>query len=126
MARILRNECHLLWRKNGGRRKDFDWSGLEAEGAPGAPILYPPPDRMSEQRQLCLFARDYVSELSDGLREVAQLSLFSELSDCEIAELLGIPMGTVKSRKNRAKSILKSKMVSIIEGNEHENNRKSA
>jgi RNA polymerase sigma-70 factor (ECF subfamily) len=81
---------------------------------------------MSEQRQLCLFARDYVSELSDGLREVAQLSLFSELSDCEIAELLGIPMGTVKSRKNRAKSILKSKMVSIIEGNEHENNRKSA
>jgi RNA polymerase sigma-70 factor, ECF subfamily len=121
MARILRNECHLQWRRGGARRREFDWGDLETEAALHVPSTLPQPDKRSEQGQLCDFARESVSELSDSLREVAQLCLFSELHDSEIAELLGIPTGTVKSRKSRALSILKSKMKSIIEGN-HDGN----
>ncbi len=117
MARILRNACHMMWRKNGGRRKDFDGNMFETEAAEYVASPAALQDCAGESDQLFYFARDSVSELSDSLREVVQLSLFSELSDHEIADLLGIPSGTVKSRKSRGLFILKTKMKSIYEGN---------
>ena len=43
-----------------------------------------------------------VSRLSEPLREVGELGVFQELPYAEVAEILGIPVGTVKSRMSNA------------------------
>jgi RNA polymerase sigma-70 factor (ECF subfamily) len=47
-------------------------------------------------------ARGLLSALPEGQREVLELGYFQGLSFSEIAELLGIPVGTVKSRVSAA------------------------
>ena len=48
-----------------------------------------------------------MSQLSDPLREVVELGVFRELPYAEIGEILGIPVGTVKSRMSNALKKLK-------------------
>lgn len=48
-----------------------------------------------------------VAQLSDPLREVVELGVFQELPYAEIAEILEIPVGTVKSRMSNALKKLK-------------------
>ena len=43
-----------------------------------------------------------VSRLSEPLREVVELGVFQDLPYAEVAEILGIPVGTVKSRMSNA------------------------
>ena len=43
-----------------------------------------------------------VSQLSEPLREVVELGVFQDLPYAEVAEILGIPVGTVKSRMSNA------------------------
>jgi RNA polymerase sigma factor (sigma-70 family) len=45
--------------------------------------------------------RAALAELSDGEREVLTLAYFGELTQREIADRLGIPIGTVKARASR-------------------------
>ncbi|TML26244.1 MAG: sigma-70 family RNA polymerase sigma factor, partial [Actinobacteria bacterium] len=53
----------------------------------------------SEQRSALLAA---VEQLPDEQRSVVTLRYFLGLSEAEVAETLGIPQGTVKSRTARA------------------------
>ena len=48
-----------------------------------------------------------VSQLSEPLREVVELGVFRELPYAEVGEILGIPIGTVKSRMSNAFKRLK-------------------
>ena len=48
-----------------------------------------------------------VAQLSEPLREVVELGVFQDLPYAEIAEILGIPVGTVKSRMSNALKKLK-------------------
>lgn len=48
-----------------------------------------------------------VAQLSDPLREVVELGVFRELPYVEVGEILGIPVGTVKSRMSNALKKLK-------------------
>ena len=48
-----------------------------------------------------------VSQLSEPLREVVELGVFQELPYAEVAAILGIPVGTVKSRMSNAIKKLK-------------------
>lgn len=123
IAQILRNECYAVWRKNGGRRKDYADSRINPEILEYIQCTAPLQDHVNEHTQLCNFAREFVEELSDPLREVVQLSLFFELSESEIASLLGIPAGTVKSRKNRGLKKVKDQLVRINGGIIDESNR---
>ncbi|MBO7683568.1 MAG: sigma-70 family RNA polymerase sigma factor [Kiritimatiellae bacterium] len=43
-----------------------------------------------------------VSQLSDPLREVVELGVFQEMPYAEVSAILGIPVGTVKSRMSNA------------------------
>ena len=48
-----------------------------------------------------------VSQLSDPLRETVELGVFQDLPYAQVAEILGIPVGTVKSRMSNALKKLK-------------------
>ena len=48
-----------------------------------------------------------VSRLTEPLREVVELGVFRELPYAEVGEILGIPVGTVKSRMSNALKRLK-------------------
>ncbi|MBR2938615.1 MAG: RNA polymerase sigma factor [Kiritimatiellae bacterium] len=48
-----------------------------------------------------------VSRLSEPLREVIELGVFQDLPYAEVAEILSIPVGTVKSRMSNALKKLK-------------------
>lgn len=48
-----------------------------------------------------------VAQLSDPLRETVELAVFQDLPYAEVAEILGIPVGTVKSRMSNALKKLK-------------------
>ena len=48
-----------------------------------------------------------VSRLTDPLREVVELGVFQDLPYAEVAEILQIPVGTVKSRMSNALKKLK-------------------
>jgi len=52
-------------------------------------------------------ARWAVSQLSEPLREVVELGVLQELPYAEVGEILGIPVGTVKSRMSNALKKLK-------------------
>jgi RNA polymerase sigma-70 factor (ECF subfamily) len=67
----------------------------EASGEPG------PPDRAEESRVAWRVHRA-LEELPEREREVIALAYWSGLSQSEIAEFLGIPLGTVKTRTRAA------------------------
>ena len=48
-----------------------------------------------------------VAQLSEPHREVVELGVFQDLPYAEVAEILGIPVGTVKSRMSNALKKLK-------------------
>jgi RNA polymerase sigma-70 factor, ECF subfamily len=54
--------------------------------------------------------RAAIESLSDDLREVMVLSTFSELSYREIGALVGVPEGTVGSRRTRALAQLRTQL----------------
>jgi RNA polymerase sigma-70 factor, ECF subfamily len=57
--------------------------------------------------------REAIVELPDGLREVLELRLRDELSYEEIADVLGIPLGTVRSRLHYALQRLRVAMTGL-------------
>ena len=98
LLRIVANEASNR-RRSAGRR-----AGLALRAATQQPSgdAAPSPEAAllsSEQRAVLLAA---VDELPDEQRDVVALRYFLGLSEAEVAETLGIPQGTVKSRNARA------------------------
>ncbi len=57
-----------------------------------------------------------VDALPEELRQPLALSAIEELSSQRIAELMGIPEGTVRTRLMRARKMLKEKLTALREG----------
>jgi len=55
-----------------------------------------------------------VAQLDDEFRVVVVLRDIEEMNYAEIAEVLDLPIGTVKSRLHRARSILKEKLADLV------------
>lgn len=60
------------------------------------------PDTHASEEEIRLRVRNVVDELPDHLREVILLAYFNKLAYKEIAAMLNIPLGTVKSRLHAA------------------------
>ena len=56
---------------------------------------------------VCEDVRWALAKLSEPLRDVIELGVFQDLPYAEVAEILGIPVGTVKSRMHNALKELK-------------------
>ncbi len=99
--RIALNHVHSYLRKARHRKGMISWETLDGERTDVGTV--DPPEARPEYLQL----RQKIRELPDPFREVLLLFYFDEKSLQEISELLGIPVGTVKSRLNRARAMLK-------------------
>ena len=74
--------------------------GVDAE----QPDRTPTPAAEAEQGELVRGVRDALEKLPPKQREVLVLCEIEERSDVEVAELLGVPLGTVKSRLRLARA----------------------
>jgi RNA polymerase sigma-70 factor (ECF subfamily) len=68
-------------------------------------------------------AESMVATLPVELRDVLTLSTLKELNSREIAEILGIPEGTVRTRLQRARQQLKDKLTELLKGGRDESGR---
>lgn len=73
-----------------------------------------PQDRIEQQERLSILERA-ISELPEAQRAMVVLYHTQGRSYDEIAEILNLPMGTVKSRLNRARLALKNRLQPLAE-----------
>jgi len=91
LVATLLNLCRKLARRRTRWQRVREALGMAVEPAPR-------PEQDYRQRQL----REAIEALPDGMRHALLLSEFTDLRQREIGALLGIPAGTVASRRNTA------------------------
>lgn len=99
---LLYHLARNVWADRGRKDARFErlTSGLRAEaGIPSEPDFTNPGERLDVDAAL--------QKLSPKLREVIVLNVYQRLRYQEVADALGIPLGTVKSRINLALAALK-------------------
>lgn len=95
-----------LRKKN--RRKTVELSAPIKRSEPGSSFVdllevdVPPPDAAMDLNERDEMVQRALEQLGPALREVLLLAYFQRLSYAQIAEDLGIPLGTVKSRMHSA------------------------
>jgi RNA polymerase sigma-70 factor (ECF subfamily) len=102
---------HNTWRN---RRRDASRVTVEvdsdrveqAASGPGAPAAFDTPERILLRATLDADLQSALDELPDAFREAVWLRDVEEFSYAEMAELLGIPIGTVMSRISRGRRLL--------------------
>ena len=80
------------------------------------PSVDPMPDDALQHREIVATVRRAVGSLDDPHRLPVILHYFQQLSIAEVAEILDIPAGTVKTRLAAARR----KLMPLVEGIEHE------
>jgi RNA polymerase sigma-70 factor, ECF subfamily len=106
---ILRNVCNAEFARRGRHETPTDFS--EECGTEGVPMWQEPdstPETMMLRQQNGDTVRRLVAALPAPFREAIVLREINELSYGEIAEVAGVPVGTVMSRLARARSMLRS------------------
>jgi len=74
-----------------------------------------PLDEALSQQQRSDLLRQLVATLPTDLRQVIVLSTVEEMTSADIAEVLGIPEGSVRTRAMRARQMLKQKLAAKLE-----------
>ena len=103
MFRILHN-CWMEYLRRARSTTDLDEVPVELDGGP---------DQLLEQHQLAARVRLAVSRLPVGQREVVTLVDLEGFRYAEAAEILEIPIGTVMSRLNRARTSLRKELLHL-------------
>lgn len=106
LVTITHNECKRLFRSN--RDKGMDEAGLDQLYIQTEERREFLPEENVRYQQDMDVLMSCMLKLSDEQREVITLKYFGQLSIDEIAEMLNIPNGTVKSRMANAKKLLKA------------------
>jgi len=74
------------------------------------------PEQLLVQEDQDRLVRQTIAAMPAAEKEILLLRDIDELSYDEISEVLGIPLGTVKSKLNRARLALKDRLVKILHG----------
>lgn len=107
---ILRNVCNAEFARRGRQETPSDLTD-EAATADAPPMWQEPqksPEGVLLRHQDDETIRRLIAELPQPFREAIVLREVNELSYHEIAEVAGVPVGTVMSRLARARSMLRS------------------
>ncbi len=88
--------------------------GLECEREPASPDAGPEAAMIAADSKETV--QRFVDALPEELRRPLALSTVEELNSREIAAIIGIPEGTVRTRLMRARQILKEKVTRWMEG----------
>jgi RNA polymerase sigma-70 factor, ECF subfamily len=95
------------------------------DGEPGAELLdslsdsTPAADEQLANRQKQQLLQKLIAGLPDDLGQTLELSTVQELNSAEIAEVMKIPEGSVRTRLFRARKQLKEKLAVLLEGKRH-------
>ena len=105
---IAANKARDLLRKN-KRQKTVPLSALVDKKQEDGPSFIdlmqadlPLPEDLVQEGETADLVKEVVASLPDHLREVLLLAYFNQFAYKDIAEMLGIPLGTVKSRLHAA------------------------
>lgn len=79
-----------------------------ADDAPGA-------EQIVHERQMKELLERMIAGLPRELRDVVRLTTAQEMSSADVAEVLGIPEGSVRQRMFRARQFLREKMLLAME-----------
>jgi RNA polymerase sigma-70 factor, ECF subfamily len=79
------------------------------------PSRHPGPDQALLEANQRATVHAMIDALPQELRVPLMLSAFDELNSREIGEILGIPEGTVRTRLQRARQVLRQKLTSLEE-----------
>ena len=107
---ILRNVCNAEFARRSKEEVPTDYTQDEslAEEMPMWQEPQASPENTILQQQDRATIRRLVAELPEPFREAIVLREVNDLSYKEIAEVAGVPVGTVMSRLARARSMLRS------------------
>jgi RNA polymerase sigma-70 factor (ECF subfamily) len=102
---------HNTWRN---RRRDASRDAVEVDServdraatAPGGPAAFDTPEQILMRATLDSELQAALDELPEAFREAVWLRDVEEFSYAEIAEMLGVPPGTVMSRISRGRRLL--------------------
>jgi RNA polymerase sigma-70 factor (ECF subfamily) len=109
---IARNRACKTIRRHGNEAPAAGMHELEA-----LPTSDPEPEAALLARATREDVAAAIEQLTPTLREVLLLSFVHELAYAEIAEVLGVPVGTVKSRLSNAKRALRTLLSADEEAN---------
>jgi RNA polymerase sigma-70 factor, ECF subfamily len=106
IVRVGRNHIIDHYRKFKTERTHTDSLEVEYEKAEENPARYANPAQALEQRELSERVHLALLKISEDLREAVILRDLEEFTYEEIASMLDLPLGTVKSRINRGRAEL--------------------
>jgi RNA polymerase sigma-70 factor, ECF subfamily len=87
--------------------------GPDAEPAIDPPSLEPGPERIVADANEQAVVHAMIDALPEELRVPLALSAFEELNSREIGRILSIPEGTVRTRLQRARELLRQKLAAL-------------
>src|SRR6516225_6660096 len=107
---ILRNVCNAEFARRSKEEVPTDYSSDEspAEEMPMWQEPQPSPEKMMVRQQDSATIRRLVAGLPEPFREAIVLREMNNLSYQEIAQVAGVPVGTVMSRLARARAMLRA------------------
>ena len=100
---ITRHEVADRWAARERQRRVLHAMTSSADPTPVAP---PPVDEVTDR----VLVADELSRIEQPARRVVELAFFEDLTHTQIAERLGLPLGTVKSHLRRSLDRLRRRM----------------
>ena len=111
-----KNRVRSETRRGGGKTASIEaFTGEDHEGEAPFPSNDPPPGAGLEAEERDSAVQKALLELDDDSRAVVLLRDLEGLAYDEIAQSLGVPEGTVKSRLSRARQELKEKLKKFVQ-----------
>ncbi|HXO37170.1 MAG TPA: RNA polymerase sigma factor [Candidatus Acidoferrum sp.] len=106
-------------RRSGRKMVSLNDAGLGAELMESLSDSTPAADEQLAVRQKQQLLQRLIAGLPDELAQTLELSTVQELNSAEIAEVMKIPEGSVRTRLFRARKQLKEKLAVLLEGKRH-------